>query len=148
MKDFDDVIKNVNGVLDSAIESAKNGNFDDVLNKTKDYAEKATKKSAQRLEISKKKIELLDTKTKLSKAYEKYGKLVYLKKQGGNVSDSEIESAEAAVELQKMRADMLDDEIGDLRDVFQNEEPHSADSDNTVEDAEIEVTVVEPDEDE
>ena len=52
MKNLNDVISSVDDVLNSA----KRGIFDEVLSKTKAYAEIATKKSAERLEISKKKI--------------------------------------------------------------------------------------------
>ena len=111
MKNFNDVINEV----DEVINSAKKGNFDELLSKTKSYAEKATKRSAERLEISKKKIELLDSKAKLTRAYEKYGKLMYLKNQNEEVSEDEIASAEAAIELQKMRSDMLNEEIEELK---------------------------------
>ena len=73
MKSLSDIFSGVDRVLNSA----KHGNFEEVLTKTKNYAEQATKKSAERIEISKKKIELLDTKTKLNKAYEGFGKLQY-----------------------------------------------------------------------
>ena len=124
------------------ISNAKQGNFDELLNKTKNYAEKATKKSAERLEISRKKIELLDSKSKLSKAYEKYGKLVYAMSQGEDINEEELKSAEAAIELQKMRADMLDEEIAEIRRFFTDEPENSAQSVK----ADIEMAVVEPSE--
>ncbi|MBR3150082.1 MAG: hypothetical protein IKF64_07925 [Eubacterium sp.] len=114
MKNLNDVLSGVDEVLNSA----KHGNFEDVLTKTKSYAEKATKKSAERLEISRKKIELLDSKTKLSKAYEKYGKLQYSAYLGELVSDEEIEAALQEIQLQKTRADLLDKEVAELRAAF------------------------------
>ena len=114
MNNFNDVISGVDEVLNSA----KHGNFEEVLSKTKNYAEKATKKSAERLEISRKKIELLDSKTKLAKAYEKFGKLSFDKREGTEVSEDDINSCLAEIQLQKTRAEMLDAEIEELRVLF------------------------------
>ena len=111
-------MKNFNEVISGVDEVIKSGNFEEVLAKTKSYAEKATKKSAERLEISRKKIELLDSKTKLSKAYEKFGRLEFARQQGEDVTDDEHKSALAQIELQKTRAEMLDKEIEDLRALF------------------------------
>ena len=49
MKNLNDIFSGVDHVLNSA----KHGNFEEVLTKTKNYAEQATKKSAERIEISK-----------------------------------------------------------------------------------------------
>ena len=80
------------GIFDDVLNSAKTGNFEEVLTKTKTYAEDAAKKSAERLEISKKKIELLDSKTKLVKAYENYGRLQYALVEGDEVSPEELKT--------------------------------------------------------
>ena len=114
MKNLNDVLSGVDEVLNSA----KHGNFEDVLTKTKTYAEKATKKSAERLEISRKKIELLDSKTKLAKAYEKYGRLQYSAYIGELIDDEAVESALQEIQLQKTRADLLDKEVEELRAAF------------------------------
>ena len=114
MKNLNDVLSGVDEVLNSA----KHGNFEDVLTKTKSYAEKATKKSAERLEISRKKIELLDSKTKLTKAYERYGRLQYSAYLGELVDEEEIEAALQEIQLQKTRADLLDQEVAELRAAF------------------------------
>ena len=110
MKNFNDVISEV----DDVISSAKKGNFDEVLNKTKSYAETAAKRSAERLEISRRKIELLDAKTKLSKAFEKYGRLVY-ESDGGEKNQEAFDSALAEIQLNKTRAEMLEKEIEELK---------------------------------
>ncbi len=136
MKNFNDVISGV----DDVISSAKNGSFEEVLAKTKSYAEKATRKSAERLEISRKKIELLDSKTKLSKAYEKFGRLEYAKRQGEEVNEDEYKSAFAQIDLQKTRAEMIDKEIEELRRLFSEA---SAKEEKEPE-AEVETEVVEP----
>ncbi len=141
MKNFNDVISNVDEVLNNA----KNGNFDEVISKTKSYAERATRKSAERLEISRKKIELLDSKTKLARAYEKYGRLVYKAKIGEEVNDEELLSCESNIELQKMRADLLDKEIKELRELFteQSAKREKKEEEKSVK-PDVEVTVVEP----
>ncbi len=136
MKNFNDVISGV----DDVISSAKNGSFEEVLAKTKSYAEKATRKSAERLEISRKKIELLDSKTKLSKAYEKFGRLEYARRQGEEVNEDEYKSAFAQIDLQKTRAEMIDKEIEELRRLFSEA---SAKEEKEPE-AEVETEVVEP----
>ena len=63
------------GSMDEAFNNPK---LEEMFNKTKDVAENMSKKSAERLEISRKKVELLDAKAKLSKFYEKFGKLQQL----------------------------------------------------------------------
>lgn len=136
MKNFNDVISNV----DEAINNALNGNLEDVISKTKSYAEKATKRSAERLEISRKKIELLDAKTKLSKAFEKYGRLCYEQNINGTFDEEKINSALAEIELQQTRSDMLDKEIEELRELFTASE--KADPETEV--PTVEVVEVEP----
>lgn len=138
-------MKNINEVISEVDEAIKNGNFEEVLAKTKSYAEKATKKSAEKIEISRKKIELLDSKTKLSKAYEKFGKLEYAKREGEEVNEDEYKSALAQIELQKIRADMLDKEIEDLRALF-SESATRTDDEPEVAEPEIEVETVNPEE--
>lgn len=111
MSNINDVFSSVDDVL----QSAKQGNFEEVLSKTKSYAEKAGKKGAEKLEISRKKIELLDSKTKLAKAYEKFGKLCYDRDHGVDIEDDAYVSCTAEIELQKMRAELLDAEIQELK---------------------------------
>ena len=106
------------GIFDDVLNSAKTGNFEEVLTKTKTYAEDAAKKSAERLEISKKKIELLDSKTKLVKAYENYGRLQYALVEGDEVSPEELKTVEEEIQLQKNRTEYLDAEVEELRQKF------------------------------
>ena len=145
MKNLNDVLSGVDEVLNSA----KHGNFEDVLTKTKSYAEKATKKSAERLEISRKKIELLDSKTKLSKAYEKYGKLQYSAYLGELIDDEAVEAALQEIQLQKTRADLLDKEVAELRAAFveglSKREARQYEK-QEAEEAEVEVIIENPDE--
>ena len=109
------------GIFDDVLNSAKTGNFEEVLTKTKTYAEDAAKKSAERLEISKKKIELLDSKTKLVKAYENYGRLQYALVEGDEVSPEELKTVEEEIQLQKNRTEYLDAEVEELRQKFLEE---------------------------
>lgn len=113
--------RNLNDVINSMDEvfnNAKKANFEDVLSKTKTYAEKATKMSAERLEISRKKIEVLDAKTKLSKAYEKFGKLQYTAYEGGDVNKDAADSCIDEITLLKSRIDYLNAEIEEAKASF------------------------------
>ena len=67
------------GNMDDVFSGAKISNFDldDVLSRTRTFTEEVSKKSAEALELSRKKVECLDIKAKLSKAYERYGRLAY-----------------------------------------------------------------------
>lgn len=104
--------------VDDVLNSAKSGNFEEVLTKTKYYAEDAAKKSAERLEISKKKIELLDSKTKLVKAYEKFGKLQYEIFEGNEIDKDELNACVEEIQLHKSRSEYLDVEIEELKAAF------------------------------
>lgn len=104
--------------VDGVLNNAKSGNFDELLSNAKVVAEDAAKKSAERLEISKKKIELLDSKTKLSKAYEKYGKLQFALLEGEDVDEIEVERLVDEIQLYKSRAELLTAEVEELKAAF------------------------------
>lgn len=114
MKSLNDIFSGVDHVLNSA----KHGNFEEVLTKTKNYAEQAGKKSAERIEISRKKIELLDSKTKLTKAYEEFGELQFAAYSGENVDEEKIQAKIQEIQLQKSRVEILEEEIDELRRDF------------------------------
>ena len=82
------------GSMDEAFNNPK---LEEMFNKTKDVAENMSKKSAERLEISRKKVELLDAKAKLAKLYEKFGKLNYAKYIGDEISEDEIKDCANAI---------------------------------------------------
>jgi len=114
-------LKNLNDIfsgVDNVLNNAKHGSFEEVLTKTKSYAEQATKMSAERIEISKKKIELLDTKAKLNKAFEAYGKLEYSVYSGEEVGEDDIPAKLQEIQLLKSRAELLEAEITRLHDEF------------------------------
>lgn len=103
MRNLNDVFNTV----DEAFGNAKHSSFEDVLQKTREYA----KKSAEAIEISRKKIELIDAKTRLSKAYERFGRLQYSAYHGDEVSQDEIEAGADEISLLKNRVKFLDEEI-------------------------------------
>lgn len=108
-------MKNLNDIfsgMDEVLNNAKKGNFEDVLNKTRTYA----KKSAEAIEISRKKIEVLDAKAKLAKAYENLGKLQYSVIDGIDVNQGEIDAAVDEITLLKNRMQFLEDEIEAFKD--------------------------------
>lgn len=104
MRNFNDVINSVDEAINNA---KKNGSIDEVINKTKEYA----KKSAQAIEISRKRIELLDTKTKLAKAYEKYGKQQFALYEGEEVNQDEINASCEEIVMLKSQSEFLEAEI-------------------------------------
>lgn len=104
MRNFNDVINSVDEAINNA---KKNGSIDEVINKTKEYA----KKSAQAIEISRKRIELLDTKTKLAKAYEKYGKQQFALYDGKEVNQDEINASCEEIVMLKSQSEFLEAEI-------------------------------------
>jgi chromosome segregation ATPase len=110
-KNLNDVINSVDDVLNNA----KLSNFEDVFARTKVYAEKATKKSAEMLDISRKKVEFLDAKTKLSKTYEKFGKLQYSAYEGNEVNQEEIDACIEEIALYRSRLDVLNAEIEEFK---------------------------------
>ena len=96
------------GSMDEAFNNPK---LEEMFNKTKDVAENMSKKSAERLEISRKKVELLDAKAKLAKLYEKFGKLNYAKYIGDEVSDEEIADCANAIADTKEKVELYSAEI-------------------------------------
>ncbi len=114
MKNLNDIFSGVDHVLNSA----KHGNFEEVLTKTKNYAEQATKRSAERLEVSKKRIELLDSKTKLNKAYEAFGKLQFDAYSGEEVDEEAIQAKIQEIQLHKSRAELLEAELSEIGDAL------------------------------
>lgn len=109
-------MKNLNDVFNSVDEAInnvrKNPGFEDMLNKTKQYA----RKSAEAIEISRKKIELLDAKTKLSKAYEKFGKQQFAIYDGEEANEQELEVTANEIIILKGQVEYLDQEIAAFKE--------------------------------
>lgn len=139
MKNFNDVINSVDEAINNV---KKNPSFEDMLNKTRQYA----KKSAEAIEISRKKIELIDAKTKLAKTYEKLGKLHFTIFDGGSVADEEIEAVCNEIIILKGQVDYLDKEIAAFKDEIASQfdvKMGKKTDDVVVEDSDVEVVEVE-----
>lgn len=104
MKNFNDVFTSFDEVINNA---RKNGTFEEVLNKTKAYA----KKSSEAIEISRKKIELLDAKTKLAKIYEKYGKMQFELYDGNDIDEEEQNKLIEEIVMLRGKIEFIEEEI-------------------------------------
>ncbi len=104
MKNFNDVFTSFDEVINNA---KKNGTFDEFINKTKAYA----KKSGDAIEISRKKIELLDTKTKLAKAYEKFGRLQFELYDEKEIDEEEQNKIVEEIMMLRSKAEFIEGEI-------------------------------------
>lgn len=138
-------MKNLNDVFNSVDEAInnvrKNPGFEDMLNKTKQYA----RKSAEAIEISRKKIELLDAKTKLSKAYEKFGKQQFAIYDGEEANEQELEATANEIIILKGQVEYLDQEIAAFKEELASQfetKMGKKDEDVVVEDDNIEVVEV------
>lgn len=72
-------------------------NFDELFNKTKVVAETLNKRGAKAIDLSRKRIEFLDVKSKLAKLYEKYGKLQFELAAGEEIDEAELEMLTAQI---------------------------------------------------
>lgn len=97
--------------MPSNANNPKISNFEEMLSKTKDMAQMLNKRSAQCIEVSRKKVEYLDAKSKLSKAYEKFGKLQYKASLGEDVDENEYAVAVADIAALISKIDDLSKEI-------------------------------------
>ena len=97
--------------IDNAFSNAKFDDLDQVLNKTRKVAETVSRKSIERLELSKKKIEALDVKSKLCKAYEDFGRIQFSVVEGADADESEIENAVEKIKTLKFKLQSINDEI-------------------------------------
>lgn len=92
-----------------------NPKLEEVFNKTRDMAETVSKKSAEHLEMSRKKVECLDAKTKLSRLFEKYGELQYNSYIGEEISQSELEEIANKIAVLKEKIELLTIEIEEAK---------------------------------
>ena len=95
-------------------------NLDELFSKTKVVAESLNKKGSQAFDMSRKKLEYLDAKAKLSKLYEKYGKLQFDAFVGEEINESDLEMLTAQIvtyreKLADLKAQM--DEVNDTSDL-------------------------------
>lgn len=89
----------------------KISNIEEVFSKTRTVAESLNKKGSLCIELSRKRVEYLDAKTKLSKAYEKFGKLQFSASLGEDVDENEYASAVADITALKERMETLSEEL-------------------------------------
>lgn len=99
------------GDLFASNDIINNPKLEEFLNKTRDVAETFGKKSAEHLEISRKKVECLDAKTKLARLYEKFGRLQYDVYIGEPAQQSDIEELADMIALTKEKIESLKAEI-------------------------------------
>ena len=81
----------------------KMSNFEDVFSKTKNVAETLNKKGSLYLELSRKKIEYMDAKSKLAKAYQNFGKLQFSAYLGEEVDENEYAVLKAELDDAKSK---------------------------------------------
>ncbi|MDE5985070.1 MAG: hypothetical protein K2H13_07450 [Eubacterium sp.] len=105
-------------IFGSADLNINNQKLEEMFNKTKDMAETVSKKSAERLEMSRKMIECLDAKTKLSKLYEKYGEMQYNSFVGEKIDSVELEGIANRIADLKEKIDELNVEIDEAKVEF------------------------------
>lgn len=95
-------------------------NFDELFSKTKIVAESLNKKGSQAFDMSRKRLEYLDAKAKLSKLYEKYGKIQFDAFVGEEINESDLEMLTAQIityreKLTDLKAQL--DEANDTTDL-------------------------------
>lgn len=88
-----------------------NQKIEEMLNKTRSVAETLGKKSAEHLEISRKKVEILDAKTRLAKMYEKFGEIYYNSLMGIEPDVQEVEDITAKITQYREKIADLSEEV-------------------------------------
>lgn len=95
--------------------SQKFGSIEEMFSKTRDVAETLNKKGAMYLELSRKKIEYMDAKSKLSKAFEKFGRLQYEAYCGNDVDENEYACSVADISALKEKTQALGEELEEAK---------------------------------
>lgn len=78
-------------------DSIKISNFDELFSKTKSMAESLNKKSVQAFDMSRKRLDYLDVKAKLSKLYEKFGRIQFEAFVGEEIDENELDMITAQI---------------------------------------------------
>lgn len=97
-------------------------NFEEVFTKTKDVAQNVGKKGSQYFETSKKKIELLDAKSKLSKAFEVFGRIQYDALNGEPIDDDAYDCAIADIKTYTLKVEEIEAQIEEAKEAADTEE--------------------------
>ncbi len=90
-------------------------NFEEMFSKTRTVVETLNKKGAMYLELSRKKIEYMDAKSKLSKAYEKFGRLQYDAYIGNEVDENDYACTVADISALKEKTETLSAELEEAK---------------------------------
>lgn len=110
------------GKFENAFSGAKISNIEDVFAKAKTMSDSINKKSAKCLEISRKKVEYLDAKSKLAKSYEKFGSLNFEILLGNEVDEDEMEVLIAEITAYRERMSMLDKELDEAKSLLDSDD--------------------------
>lgn len=110
------------GKFEDAFGGAKISNIEDVFAKAKTVSESINKKSAKCLEISRKRVEYLDAKSKLAKSYEKFGKLNFEVLLGNEVDEAEMDTLIAEITAYRERMNILEKELEEAKSVFETDD--------------------------
>ena len=78
-------------------DNIKISNFEELFSKTKTVAESMNKKSVQAFDMSRKRLDYLDAKAKISKLYEKFGKLQFDAFLGEEIDQDELDMLTAQI---------------------------------------------------
>ena len=108
----------------SGQDAFNNEKLEELFSKTKDVAETVSKKSAERIELSKKRVECLDTKAKLAKLYEKYGRLQYGVKIGDEIGAEVLSDYENQIASMRQKIERLTREIEETKATFSEPSKH------------------------
>ena len=101
-------------------DNIKISNFDELFSKTKTVAESLNKKGAQAFDMSRKRLDYLDAKAKISKLYEKYGRIQFNVFAGEEIDENELDMLTAQIityreKLAELKAQL--DEVNDTTDL-------------------------------
>ena len=96
-------------------------NFEEVFTITKDVAQSVGKKGTQYFELSKKRIELMEAKSKLSKAYEQFGKLQFDALEGEPINDDDYDCAVADIRAYIITVEEIEMQIEKAKAVSEEE---------------------------
>lgn len=88
-------------------DNIKISNFDELFSKTKTVAESLNKKSAQAFDLSRKRLDYLDAKTKLSKLYEKFGRIQFKAFVGEDIDEDDLDMLTAQIITYREKIDSL-----------------------------------------
>lgn len=102
-------------VFSSSQFDMNNPKVDEFINKTKDVAQAVGRKGAEHIELSKKKLECLDIKSKLSKLYEKFGRLHYSAFIGEDVDEEQINQIADEIAEYNEKLDLIYIEINEVK---------------------------------